>query len=158
MARERVWIDLSGHRELVQKFEALARKHINAAMRRGMRAGMKIVEAAAKAADPPRPGEGNELEGSMKVRAGQRSRRGPSILLHVGGEATQTRHRTPSGHNVNYASLIELGRLTGTQQSQNRRKVAYPFIRPAFYGNQAAIEAELVTALRAELAKHAIKT
>ncbi len=74
-------VELRGMPELMRRLKALPRKTANAALRKGCRAGAKIVTAAAKAAVPVVTGRWRE---ALKTRAMKRSRKGVGARTTVG--------------------------------------------------------------------------
>lgn len=178
-------IDLRGHRELIKQLDSLGKNVANKAMRTGMRNGMKVVLSAAKSKVPPSSISGN-LKRSLTVRAGRRSRKGPSIiLLSLGDKAKALPKKSATGSkkaigrtfqgSTYYGAFVEFGHRVGPRMSvgaafkasgykdikrageRGGQVPAYPFIRPAFYGSKLEIERSIITAVKAEIKAHAVK-
>lgn len=77
-----VVIKLVGDRKLIRKLERLEKKDARRAIRRGSRAGIKIVTAAVKAAAPV--GATGQLRKAIRTRAAKRSRRFIGAVTRLG--------------------------------------------------------------------------
>ena len=88
-------ISITGDKALMAKLQKLKKTQAKAAIRKGSRAGSKVIQSAAKGNAPVITGA---LKASIKVRALPRSRR---------WTGTQVTTRVEGG--VPYASFVELG-------------------------------------------------
>lgn len=136
MARRVATFDISmlGVPQLTAEFKALESKFQKKALRKGLRAGAKIIQRAAKANAPQ--GETGNLRKFIKVRADKRSRSRLGIRVMTG---TRDQLGIDANDPVYYPGVVEYG-------SKNRPP--QPFMRPAFNANQARAKRAIVKAIR----------
>jgi len=106
-------IELLGDKELIAKFQALKKSVGKAALRKGTRAGCKIVLAYAKAQVRVKTGA---TRANLKVRAMPRSRKWFGTRVSVGGT------KAYAGKQF-YYSFVELGHRIGKRQSKSDKAV-----------------------------------
>ena len=110
--RDGVTLQLVGDRELIRKLEAIEKRHGKSAIRKGLRAGVKILTAEAKRTAPRRTGA---LAKAIKTRAGPRSRSSISVATRLGAGFFK-------GETF-YGGFQEFGWRTGKRGSSRRRAV-----------------------------------
>ena len=81
MGANTIVIRVRGLKECLARFKELPNKYVKAALRKGMRAGQKILTAASKANAPVATGR---LQANIKTRAGKRSRKGVVMATVLG--------------------------------------------------------------------------
>jgi HK97 gp10 family phage protein len=124
-------LSIDGLQPLLKKLDALGPKLAGKIGRRALREGAKIFQQQAKANAPVKDGL---LKGSIRVRAGKRSRTGISYLVQTGEGFFK-------GETF-YGAFVELGHKAGSRKlGDDRAKVeARPFLRPAFDQKKAAAQ------------------
>jgi HK97 gp10 family phage protein len=127
-------IEVDGDKELVQKLESLKKTHAKSAIRKGSRAGCKLVAARVKQSVPTRTGT---LKGQIKVRSWPRSRR------WTGTQVTTT----VAGGPAYYGAFVELGHKT----RRGKKIEGKFFIRQAFKDTQESTLAIFLDTMAAEI-------
>jgi HK97 gp10 family phage protein len=117
-----------------KQLNGLEKKLRNKVIKKGQRAGAKILAAEIKARCPV---ESGDLKRSVKVRAGKRRKGKTSIEVAIG---------TTSNKDVYYVGFVEFG-------TKRNGKVypARPFIRPAVDAKRAEIIEAVGNAIEVEL-------
>lgn len=123
-------ISVTGDKELLDKLGKLRKTQVAKAIRKGSRAGSKIVQAKAKENVPVVSGA---LKREIKVRALKRSRRwtGTQVTMRVAG-------------GVPYGSFVDLG---------TKRMKARHFVERAVEEVKDAAGREFVEGIASEIAK-----
>ena len=134
-------VDLSGDVELIAALKKLERKEVNKAVQRGQRGAAKLnLNAAKQRLVSNGSVKTGKLLRSLRVKAGRRSRQGPSMIViaEMRGE-TFAGSQAEKGFvgDVFYGAFIEFG---FTHRS-GKEIPAKPFLRPAFDENLQAAEA-----------------
>lgn len=114
-APEGISIELIGARELDRILRRIAAKDAKAALRKGSRAGAKIITAKAKTLAPVRKeGKGGTLRRAIRTRSAKRSRR------YVGAVSTIGKGFFKS--ETFYGAFIEFGRHLGKRRGGKRTR------------------------------------
>jgi HK97 gp10 family phage protein len=126
-------MDVRGGKALAAKLRKLPNKISNKIQRKGLRAGAKLIQRAAKKLAPKDTGL---LRSSLRVRAGK-PRKGKVAVRVMTGEGDY------KGETF-YGSFLEYGHRLGHRKLGSQRKMipAKPYMKPAFEQNKdAAVKA-----------------
>ncbi len=137
MARAQATFDirLLGVPQLAAEFKALESKIQKKALRKGLRAGAKIIQRAAKANAPK--GETGNLRKFIKLKADKRSRSRLGIRVRTG---TRQQLDIPANDPVYYPGIVEYG---------SKDRPPQPYMRPAFNTSKGGAKREIIKAIRA---------
>ena len=135
-------LEVQGFADLERKLQELPAKLSKKAARKGLRAGAKIVADRAKQLVPTDTGR---LRRSIKVRAGQRSRKNISVLVLTG---TREELGIPASARGYYPMAIEAG---------SSKTPAQPYMRPAVRSEQGRAFRKIGEVTGEELEKEAAK-
>lgn len=141
-------MDLTGEREIVRALRNLSRGQQNKAFRKSFRTAAKHIRdrAAAKA-----PRDTGRLARSLKVRAGRRSREGPSITIISEGANTTSKGAPKRSRAKRLGQFRGETYYGGFVEYGTSRQAAQPFLRPAFDETLAATESTVRRELAAEI-------
>lgn len=157
-------IQVTGLSELLEKLQDLGDKQAKAAMRKALKAGAQIEQAAIIERAPVKVGNGGILpEGALKSDI--------VIKFHSDKDGSMTATVGPDKLTARVASLIEYGhravtggysRLLSSGKTRGPGKhvgdvPAYPFIRPSFEATETQVTDAIVSTLVSEIEKSAAK-
>lgn len=144
-------MEVAGDKELRRALGRLSNVERRSAFRRPLRDAMKQIQAAALSRVPRRTGK---LAKSLKVRAGRKSRTGPSIIL-IGQGANAK--KPPKGKGKRRSRATRAVQFTGDTfyggfvEYGTKRQPPQPFIRPAFDERIGQTERTIRDGLMAEI-------
>ena len=123
---------IEGLKEAVDKLESLDRKVQKSIVRKGLRAGAKIMLAAAKAGAPVRSGN---LLSNLKIRGGGTSKGSTRVTVGVAAKGYK------GGEKAWYADFVILGHHVGSAKLGDARAVVKPnpFLERAYEATASAV-------------------